>query len=99
MLHGLMSMLYLDVLDLGPVAQSLVSANRLLRCINTYRFPWYLTLAIGGNHASSNAGLDYIIVVIGLNDQMNSKKLKVIKSDQMNGLKRCHGIINKRYIE
>ena len=96
MLHGLMSMLYLDVLNIRLVAQKPVSANRLLRCIKTYRFPWYLTLVSGRNHASSNAGLDYIIVVIGLNDQMNSKKQEVLKSDQMNGLKRCHGIINNR---
>ena len=58
MLHGLMSMLYLDVLD-----------------------------------------LDYIIAVIGLNDQMNSKKQEVLKSDRMKELKRCEGIINDRHIE
>ena len=28
----------------GPVVRSLVSANRWLRGIKTYRFPWYLTL-------------------------------------------------------
>ena len=41
----------------GPVVQSLVSANRWLRGIKTYRFPWYLTL-VSANHASSNPGLD-----------------------------------------
>ena len=41
---------------LGPVSGSLVSANRWLRGIKTYRFPWYLTL-VSANHASSNAGL------------------------------------------
>ena len=41
---------------LGPVARSLVSANRWLRGIKIYRFPWYLTL-VGANHASSNPGL------------------------------------------
>ena len=54
MLHGLMPMLYLDVLD-----------------------------------------LDYMIAVIGLNDQMNSKKQEVFKSDLMKELKRCHGIIKE----
>ena len=39
----------------GPVAQSLVSANRWLRGIKTYRFPWHLTL-VSANHASSNPG-------------------------------------------
>ena len=38
---------------LGPVARSLVSANRWLRGIKMYRFPWYLTL-FSTNHASSN---------------------------------------------
>ena len=41
---------------LGPVVLSLVSANRWLRGIKTYRFPWYLTL-VSANHASSNPGL------------------------------------------
>ena len=41
----------------GPVAQRLVSANRWLRGIKTYRFPWYLTL-VSANHASSNPGQD-----------------------------------------
>ena len=43
---------------LGPVARSLVSANRWLRGIKIYRFPWYLTL-VKTNHASSNPGLLY----------------------------------------
>ena len=42
---------------LGPVVRSLVSVNRWLRGIKTYRFPWYLTL-VSANHASSNPGLD-----------------------------------------
>ena len=42
--------------NLGPVARSLVSANRWLRGIKMYRFPWYLTL-VSTNHASSNPGL------------------------------------------
>ena len=41
--------------NLGPVARSLVSANRWLRGIKMYRFPWYLTL-VSTNHASSNPG-------------------------------------------
>ena len=41
--------------DQGPVVQSLVSTNRWLRGIKTYRFPWYLTL-VSANHASSNLG-------------------------------------------
>ena len=40
---------------LGPVVRNLVSANRWLRGIKTYRFPWYLTLVIA-NHALSNPG-------------------------------------------
>ena len=43
--------------ELGPVARSLVSANRWLRGIKIYRFPWYLTL-VSANHASSNPGLN-----------------------------------------
>ena len=39
----------------GPVARSLVSANRWLRGIKMYTFPWYLTL-VSTNHASSNPG-------------------------------------------
>ena len=39
----------------GPVVRNLVSANRCLRGIKTYRFPWYLTL-VSANHASSNPG-------------------------------------------
>ena len=39
----------------GPVARSLVSANRWLRGIKMYGFPWYLTL-VSTNHASSNPG-------------------------------------------
>ena len=40
----------------GPVARSLVNANRWLRGIKMYRFPWYLTL-VSTNHVSSNPGL------------------------------------------
>ena len=43
----------------GPVARSLVSANRWLRGIKMYRFPWYLTL-VCTNHASSNPGQVFI---------------------------------------
>ena len=43
----------------GPVVRSLVNANRWLRGIATYRFPWYLTL-VSANHASSNPGQDFI---------------------------------------
>ena len=39
----------------GPVARRLVSANRWLRGIKMYRFPWFLTL-VSTNHASSNPG-------------------------------------------
>ena len=42
--------------NLGPVARSLVSANRWLRSIKMYRFPWYLTL-VSTNHALSNPGM------------------------------------------
>ena len=50
--------------DQGPVVRSLVSANRWLRSIKTYRFPWYLTL-VSANHASSNPGLMFIWVSRG----------------------------------
>ena len=43
---------------LGPVARSLVSANRWLRGIKMYRFSWYLTL-VSTNHASSKLGLEF----------------------------------------
>ena len=43
----------------GPVARSLVSANRWLRGIKMYRFPWYLTL-VSTNHASSNPGQEFL---------------------------------------
>ena len=46
-----------EVIKQGPVARSLVSANRWLRGIKMYRFPWYLTL-VSTNHASSNPGQD-----------------------------------------
>ena len=46
---------YTLVIDLGLVARSLVGANRWLRSIKMYRFPWYLTL-VSTNHASSNPG-------------------------------------------
>ena len=39
----------------GPVVRSLVCANRWLRGIKTYRFPWSLTL-VRANHASSSSG-------------------------------------------
>ena len=41
--------------NLGPVVRSLVSADRWLRGIKTYRFLWYLTL-VSANHASSKPG-------------------------------------------
>ena len=44
-----------SLLNQGPVARSLVSANRWLKGIKMYRFPWYLTL-FSTNHASSNPG-------------------------------------------
>ena len=44
-----------------PVVRSLVSANRWLRGIKTYRFPWCLTL-VSANHASSNLGQALILV-------------------------------------
>ena len=47
----------LQTADQGPVVRSLVSGNRWLRGIKTYRFPWYLML-VSANHASSNPGQD-----------------------------------------
>ena len=41
--------------NLGSVARRLVNANRWLRDVKTYRFPWYLSL-VSANHASSNRG-------------------------------------------
>ena len=38
------------------VARSLVTANRWLKGIKTYRFPRYLTM-VSANYASSNPGL------------------------------------------
>ena len=51
--------------NLGPVARSLVSANRWLRGIKMYRFPWYLTL-VSTNHVSSNPGLVLAIIILSL---------------------------------
>ena len=47
----------------GPVARSLVCANRWLRGVKTYRFPWYLTL-VSANHGSSNPGQVYILLAV-----------------------------------
>ena len=47
--------IYSETTDQGPVARSLVSANRWLRDIKSYRFPWCLSL-VSDNHASSNRG-------------------------------------------
>ena len=47
---------------MGLVAQSLVSADRWLRGIKMYRFPWYLTL-VSTNHASSNPGM--VLIYLG----------------------------------
>ena len=55
LLIPLVILLYLTFALQGPVARSLVSANRWLRGIKMYRFPWYLTL-VSTNHASSNPG-------------------------------------------
>ena len=54
----------------GPVARSLVSANRWLRGIKMHRFPWYLTL-VSTNHASSNPGQ-------AINDKKVSLKYKIL---------------------
>ena len=50
---------------LGPVARSLVSANRWLRGFKVYRVPWYLTL-VSTNHASSNPGQDVVLATFPL---------------------------------
>ena len=50
---------------LGPVARNLVSANRCLRGIKMYRFPWYLTL-VSTYHASSNPGQDVVLATFPL---------------------------------
>ena len=63
----------------GPVARSLVSANRWLRSIKMYRFPWYLTL-VSTNHASSNPGQigrEWLIALPGVNDVFVSATLLV----------------------
>ena len=43
--------------------------------------------------------LDYIVAVMGSNDQMNGEKKEVLKSDRKKELKRCQCIINDKYIE
>ena len=58
--------------DQGPVVRSLVSVNRWLRGIKTYRFPWYLTL-VSANHASSNPG-QFIVMFGGLHIEMAAFK-------------------------
>ena len=65
---------------LGPVVRSLVSANRWLRGIKTYRFPWYLTL-VRANHASSNPGLDFTsVLTLNLNINFPQKKKQVLNN-------------------
>ena len=36
---------------------------------------------------------------MGINDEINSEKHEMLKSDRMKELKLCHGIINDRYID
>ena len=48
-----------------PDIRSLVSAYRLLRVIEGYRFPWYLTL-VSANHASSNPGQTTTVTIYTL---------------------------------
>ena len=56
----------------GPVARSLVNANRWLRGIKMYRFPWYLTL-VSTNHASSNPGLaDFSHLALRFGNKLNA---------------------------
>ena len=57
----------------GPVARSMVSANRWLRGIKMYRFPWYLTL-VSTNHASSNLGQAWKVM------DFNCRSLKVMEN-------------------
>ena len=57
--------------DLGPVVRSLVSANRWLRGVKNYRFPWYLTL-VSANHASSNPGLKDMLWNLQTNQRQSS---------------------------
>ena len=44
-----------NCINQARVARSMVSTNRWLRGIKTYRFPWYLTL-VSASHALSNPG-------------------------------------------
>ena len=54
----------------GPVARILVSANRWLRGIKTYRFPWYLT-PVSDNHASNNPGLVAPVILSDSHTRLN----------------------------
>ena len=66
--------------ELGPVVRSLVSGNRWLRGIKTFRFPWYLTL-VSANHASSNPGLIFSQLksdVARVNDTIYLLKLSLL---------------------
>ena len=51
---------------LGPVARSLVSANRWLRGIKCYRFPWYLTLVSAKAKALVKGRRHLKIEIIGI---------------------------------
>ena len=71
----------------GPVARSLVSANRWLRGIKMYRFPWYLTL-VSTNHALSNPGQDRKIWLLNVQRHsckviqiLESRKLLVVETE------------------
>ena len=59
---------------IGPVVRSLVSTNRWLRGIKTYRFPWYLTL-VSANHASSNPGQVSLLIFMQVFTQPRSQGL------------------------
>ena len=63
----------------GPVAQRLVSANRWLRGIKTYRFPWYLSL-VSANHASSNPGQKACIYGVDVSDTVKAIGAEIDKN-------------------
>ena len=58
-----------------PVARSMVSANRWLTNVKTYRFPWY-SMLVSANHASSNPKEEKKLKFIELRNANSKAKRK-----------------------
>lgn len=68
---------------LGPVAQSMVSANHSLRCVETNTFLWSLNL-VSANNASSNTGQWFIKISKDLWHYKSGKKPQTMAPTKLN---------------